>query len=90
MTMPWPEINSTSTLVFGGLTVLVGWLSYRAGLRSHDSQVRIETLSLMNTTQLTLDHVGRREGRPLQVVPIPLRRPGEIPFGRHGGQAARV
>ena len=62
MTIPWPDVDSASALIFGVLTLAVGWLSYRAGIRSHDSQIRIDTLSLAGATRLILDELANERG----------------------------
>jgi len=51
MEIPWPQVDSASALIFAVLGLAVAWLSYRAGVRSHHGQLRVETMSLVDTTR---------------------------------------
>lgn len=62
MAIPWPEVDSTSAILFGMGGLFIGWLSYRAGLRAHDSQLRVEAMTLANAARLILDQAAEEQG----------------------------
>jgi hypothetical protein len=62
MATPWPEVDSGSALVFGLVGIIIGWLSYRAGVRSHYSTLRVEAQTLSDTIKRILDEVAGERG----------------------------
>jgi hypothetical protein len=56
--IPWPQIDTASAVIFGLLGLAVAWLSYRAGVRSHASQLRIEARTIADAAKHTLDDIA--------------------------------
>lgn len=57
MVVSWPQIDSAAALVFGAATIGVGWLSYKAGVKSHNSHLRLEAMFASDSTLSILEEL---------------------------------
>lgn len=52
------EFDTGSALVVGVGGIVIAWLAYRAGVRSHESTVRVEAQTLSDAAKRMLDELG--------------------------------